>query len=95
LALSKKDWEPFASAFGDAGCARVGLGQEQGLIPDFAARPVAVALNRLDACTLLQAFGQRPRQRPEPVLEALARIWISTLYGAEWLEKGSSSLVRN
>ena len=49
--------------------------------------PVVFALNRLDAYTLLQAFGQHPRKQPEPVQEALARIWISTLYGAEWLGK--------
>ena len=68
--------------------------RKQGLIPDFDARPVAIALNRLDAYTLIQAFGQRPRSQPEPVREALARIWISTLYGSEWLGNESSNLVR-
>jgi hypothetical protein len=64
------------------------------LIPDFEVLPVAFALNRLNAYTLLQAFGQRPRQQPDPVRVALTRVWISTLYGAEWLEKKSSDLVR-
>ncbi len=63
-------------------------------IPELDARPVAVVLNLLNACMLIQAFGQRPRSQPEPVREALARIWISTLYGSEWLGEGRSDLVR-
>jgi AcrR family transcriptional regulator len=87
-------WLQFLTGFDDAATARIKDDQKQGLIPDFEARPVAYALNRLDAYTLLQAFGQRPRKRPAPVREALTRIWISTLYGAEWLGKESSDLVR-
>jgi AcrR family transcriptional regulator len=87
-------WLQFLAGFDDAATARIEADQKQGLIPDFEARPVAFALNRLDAYTLLQAFGQRPRKQPEPVREALARIWISTLYGSEWLRNESSDLVR-
>ena len=90
----EKAWVHFLAGFDDAATARIEADQEQGLIPDFEARPVAYALNRLDAYTLLQAFGQHPRKQPEPVREALARIWISTLYGAEWLGRESSDLVR-
>jgi hypothetical protein len=64
------------------------------LISDFDARPIAIALNRLNAYMLIQTFGQRPRSQPEPVREALARVWISTLYGSEWSGNGSSNLVR-
>jgi AcrR family transcriptional regulator len=90
----EKAWQQFLGRFDDAACARIQADQEQGLIPDFDPRPVAIALNRLDAYTIIEAFGQRPRSRPEPVLEALARIWISTLYGSEWLGNKSSDLVR-
>ena len=90
----EKAWVQFLAGFDDAATARIEADQKQGLIPDFEARPVAYALNRLDAYTLLQAFGQHPRKQPEPVREALARIWISTLFGAEWLGKESSDLVR-
>jgi AcrR family transcriptional regulator len=90
----EKAWLQFLAGFDDAGTARIEADQKQGLIPDFEARPVAYALNRLDAYTLLQAFGQRPRKRPEPVREALSRIWISTLYGAKWVGMESSDLVR-
>ena len=86
-------WREFLSGFDDAVSARIEADQAQGLIPHFDARPVAIALNRLDACTLIEAFGQHPRSQPEPVREALARVWISTLYGVGWLGKGSSDLV--
>jgi len=90
----EKTWKQFLSGFDDAGRARIEADQAQGLIADFAARPVAIALNRLNAYTFIQAFGERPRSRPEPVLQALARIWVSTLYGADRLGKKSSTLVR-
>jgi AcrR family transcriptional regulator len=87
-------WREFVGRFDDAVCARIEADQAQGLIAAFAARPVAVALNRLDAQMLIEAFGRHPRERPEPVRDALARIWISTLYGAEWLG-GSSPGMRH
>jgi len=90
----EKDWRQFLGAFDDAGITRIEADQAQGLIAAFDARPVTFALNRLNAYTFIDAFGQRPRSKPKPVQDALARIWISTLYGAEWVEKDSSSLVR-
>ena len=90
----EKAWMQFIEQFDDAVTNRIEADQAQGLIPNFDARPLAIALNRLDVYTLSQAFGQRPRSKPEPVHEALARIWISTLYGSEWLENKASNLVR-
>ena len=90
----EKAWLQFFGQFDDAVTTRIEADQEQGLIPTFDARPVAIALNRLDAYTVIDAFGQRPRRQPEPVREAWTRIWISTLYGSEWLGKGPSNLVR-
>jgi AcrR family transcriptional regulator len=90
----EKAWSQLEKQFDDAVTARIQADQAQGLIPDFEARPVGIALNRLDAYTLIDAFGQRPRKQPQPVREALARIWISTLYGSDWLENGPSDLVR-
>ncbi len=90
----EKAWKQFLGRFDDAACARIEADQEQGLIPEFDPRPVAIALNRLDAFTLIEAFGQRPRSKPEPVRKALGRVWISTLYGSEWLRNESSNLVR-
>ena len=87
-------WLQFLVGFDDAATARIEADQKQGLIPDFKVPPVAFAVNRLNAYTLLQAFGRHPREQPGPVREALTRIWISTLYGAEWLEKKSSDLAR-
>jgi AcrR family transcriptional regulator len=90
----EKAWSEFFDEFDDAVTTRIEADQEQGLIPNFDARPVAIALNRLDAYTLIEAFGQHPRSKPEPVLEALVRVWISTLYGSKWLGKEASNLVR-
>lgn len=87
-------WKRFLGRFDDAAADCIEADQAQGLIAAFDARPVAVALNRLNAHTLLKAFGRRPRGRPEPIRKALNRIWISTLYGAEWVEGESSTLVR-
>jgi AcrR family transcriptional regulator len=88
------DWSKFMEAFDQAGCARIKADQAQGLIRSFDPAPVVFALNRLDAYTIIDAFGQRPRRRAEPVRVALAQIWISTLYGAEYCKKGVSNLIR-
>ena len=74
-------WSEMLGRFDDAVTARIEADQVQGLIPAFDARPIAVALNRLDAFTLIQEFGRRPRNRPEPVRDAIMRIWTATLYG--------------
>ena len=62
--------------------ARIEQHQAEGLIPAFDPRPVARALNRMDASLLIDAFGRRPRGKPEPVLDAITRIWTSTLYAS-------------
>ena len=87
-------WVQFIGDFDDAATARIEADQAQGLIPKFEARPVAIALNRLDAYTLIEAFGQHPRGEPEPVREALGRIWVATLYGSQWVDPPSSDLRR-
>lgn len=65
------DWAKFLGAFDDVGCARIEADQEQGLIPGFDPRPVTVALNRMNAYSIIEAFGQRPRSQPGPLHEAL------------------------
>ena len=89
-----EDWNQFLAGFDDATVARIEADQKQDLIPNFDARPVAFALTRVNAYTLIHAFGEHPRGRPEPVREALTRIWISTLYGSEWIGHQSSTLNR-
>ena len=76
----ESSWAGFLLQFDDAVTAHIEGQQAQGIIPAFDARPVAVALNRLDASLFIHAFGRHPRQNPELVLEAVTRIWISTLY---------------
>lgn len=77
-----RSWSSFLGVFDDAVTAQIEQHQAKGLIPAFDARPVAVALNRLDAYLLIHAFGRHPRHNPEPVREAITRIWISTLYAS-------------
>ena len=87
-------WNEFLDRFDGAVSERIAADQELGLIEDFDPRPVATALNRVDAYTFIRAFGQRPRSRPEPVLDGNARVWISTLYGQQWTTNKKSTLVR-
>ena len=90
----EKTWNQFLGGFDNATCDRIEADQKQGLIPAFDARPIAIALTRLDAHTILEAFGQHPRKQLEPTLDALFRIRASTLYGNEWGGKKASNLVR-
>jgi len=82
----EKDWRDFLNTFDDAVAARIEQDQAAGLVPPLAARPLAVALNRMDAALLIDQFGQRPRGNPDAVRESLTRIWISTLYGEDALK---------
>jgi AcrR family transcriptional regulator len=77
----ERAWMEFLDRFDDVIAARIEADQGLGLTPVFAARPVAVALNRTNAYTVIQAFGKHPRAEAEPVRDALQRIWGATLYG--------------
>ena len=76
----EKEWGDFLTRFDDAVAARIEQQQKSGLIAAFDARPVAIALNRMDASLLIEAFGSRPRRQPQPVLDAITRVWTCTLY---------------
>lgn len=83
----EKAWNDFVKVFDDTVTARIEQDQAAGLTPDFEARPVAIALNRMDIGILIHHFGRHPRSRPQPVHQSIARIWISTIYGQEVLMK--------
>ncbi len=76
----EREWTKTFARFDDAITARIEQQQQAGWIPKFEARPVATALNRMDLLVLIHAFGRRPRSDPQPVTQALYRIWSSTLY---------------
>ena len=88
------EWNLFLERFDNAVGERIAADQELGLTEAFAPGLVAAALNRVDASLYIQAFGQRPRGHPGPVLDAIARIWISALYGQEWVSSKASTLIR-
>ena len=75
----EKAWTRFMSSFDDTVAARIEQHQAKGVIDSFPARPVAVALNRLDASLLIESFGRRPRANRDDVLAAITRIRCSTL----------------
>ncbi len=81
----ERAWAGFLKQFDDAVCEQIEKHQKAGLIPEFNARPVAVALNRLDVSMVIDAFGRHPRNNPEPVKLALTRIWMSTLYNSTFV----------
>lgn len=88
-------WHRLFDRFDDAVSERIAVDQALGLIEAFDPGLVASALNRSDAYTFIKCFGQRPRSRPEPVLEANARLWISSLYGQQWVTSRTSTLRRD
>ena len=91
----EKAWTDFLKDFDDAATQRIEQHQAVGLIKPFDARPVAIALNRMDAFLLIHHFGRRPRGNRESVRDAILRVWISTLYGdkalANWLSTSKAS----
>jgi AcrR family transcriptional regulator len=88
------EWDWFLDRFDDAVSERIAGDQKLGLIQSFDPRPIATALNRVDATLYVRAFGQRPRRQPAPVLDAIVRVWISTLYGQQWATSRTSTLYR-
>jgi AcrR family transcriptional regulator len=77
----ERTWNQTLAKFDDAITAHIEQQQQEGTVPAFEARPIAMALNRMDVAMLINAFGRRPRRQPEPIVETLFRIWSSTLYG--------------
>lgn len=73
-------WEAFWGALDEVVSARIAKDQAKGLIPEFDPQPVARALNRMDAGILIQSFGRVEKADKQAVLEAILRIWVSTLY---------------
>ena len=88
------EWNWLLDRFDEAVSERITADQELGLIEAFDPRPVATALNRVDAAMYIRKFGHRPRSRPQPVQDAITRVWISTLYGQQWATSRTSTLYR-
>jgi hypothetical protein len=87
-------WYGMLERFDDVVFRRIVADQELGLIKSFDPRPVATTLNQVNASMYVRLFGTRPRGRPGPVLDAISRLWISTLYGPQWAISGTSGLYR-
>jgi AcrR family transcriptional regulator len=77
----EKAWALFVKNFNDAVTDRIEQQQALGLIKPFDARPVATALNLMDADLVRHHFGRLPRSNQASVLDAILRVWVATLYG--------------
>jgi len=82
----EKAWTRFVKDFDNAVTQRIEHQQAAGLIKPFDARPVATALNRMDADMVRHHFGRRPRGNQKSVRDAIIRVWVATLYGDEALK---------
>jgi len=82
----EKAWALFVKNFTDAVTHRIEQQQALGLIKRFDARPVATALNLMNADLVRHHFGRLPRGNQASVLDAILRVWIATLYGDSALE---------
>ena len=87
-------WHSFLDGFDPYVSERIAADQALGLIDTFDPALVASALNRANAAMYIREFGQMPRRKPGPVLDAISRLWISSLYGEQWGAKQSSTLQR-
>lgn len=87
-------WLRLLDRFDNVVSERIAADQALGLIDPFDPRPVATALNHANATLYIRAFGQRPRRQPGPVLDAILRLWISSLYGQESVTNRASTLYR-
>lgn len=88
------EWYGMLERFDDVVFRRIVADQELGLIESFDPRPVATALNQVSASMYIRTFGTRPRGKPGPVTDAISRLWISTLYGPQWVAGRTSTLYR-
>ena len=88
------DWNSMFEIFDVAAGDRIAADQELGLIETFEPRPVANALNRTSVAIYIQLFGQRPRRQWQAALDTVSRVWISTLYGQQWVKGHKSTLYR-
>jgi len=87
-------WKAFLKTFDEAVAERIEADQQLGLIPPFDARAVAELTTRMDAYMFIDAFGQHPRQDPESIRQAVVRMWVSALYGPQWVDTDQSDLRR-
>lgn len=87
-------WQGMIDRFDAAVLRRVQADQELGLIRRFDSKLLVVALNRMDAFTCIWAFGKHPRQEMSPIADVFIQVWVSTLYGDEYLYSEKPPLCR-
>ncbi len=90
----ERAWYGMLGRFDDAVSKRIGDDQALGLVDVFDPGLLAISLNQSNTALYVRAFGQKPRRQPGPVLEVILRVWISSIYGDNWVAKRASTLYR-
>ncbi|MDG1050379.1 MAG: TetR/AcrR family transcriptional regulator [Planctomycetota bacterium] len=78
-----KTWADFMGQWDAAVAARIRVGQELGYFADVDPEWTAFAINRMDSTVLIEAFGRKPQQDPDTILETIFQIWQRTLYASK------------
>ena len=87
-------WYGMLDRLDDAVSKRIAADQALGLIDVFDPGLLATTLNQSNAALYVRVFGQKPRRQQGPVLDAILRVWISSIYGEQWVAKRASTLYR-
>ena len=77
-----KTWGDFMGQWDAAVAARIRVGQELGYFADVDPEWTAFAVTRMDSTVLIEAFGRKPQQDPDTILETIFQIWKRTLYAS-------------
>ncbi|MCX2978915.1 TetR/AcrR family transcriptional regulator [Candidatus Marimicrobium litorale] len=90
----ERAWYGMLGRFDAAVSKRIRDDQALGLVDAFDPELLAISLNQSNTALYVRAFGQKPRRQPGPVLEVVLRVWISSIYGDNWVTKRASTLHR-
>lgn len=80
--------------FDDAVSKPIAGDQALGLVDVFDPWLLATSLNQSNKALYVRAFGKRPRRQLGQLLQVILRVWISSIYGENWVTRRASTLHR-
>ncbi len=90
----ERSWYDMHGRFDDAVSKRIADDQALGLVDVFDPRLLATSLNQSNTALYIRAFGKKPRRQPGQILQVILRVWISSVYGENWVTERASTLHR-